>query len=98
MARHARSPVHQTERGTVRSVEVLRQLGSLPAFGQHLLDVDTGSRPQLLEHRDRALSEISAINVVRRTPPGPLLALLASRPWFAHLGDLHFRFEDSEGG
>lgn len=38
----------------------------------------------------------AAINVVRRTPPGPLLALLASRPWFAHLGDLHFRFVDSE--
>lgn len=38
----------------------------------------------------------AAINVVRRTPPGPLLALLASRPWFAHLGDLHFRFIDSE--
>jgi hypothetical protein len=40
----------------------------------------------------------AAINVVRRTPPGPLLALLASRPWFAHLGDLHFRFVDSERG
>lgn len=38
----------------------------------------------------------AAVNVVRRTPPGPLLALLASRPWFAHLGDLHFRFVDSE--
>jgi len=40
----------------------------------------------------------AAINIVRRTPPGPLLALLASRPWFAHLGDLHFRFVDSERG
>lgn len=38
----------------------------------------------------------AAINVVRRTPPGPLLALLASRPWFTHLGDLHFRFVDTE--
>lgn len=38
----------------------------------------------------------SALNVVRRTPPGPLFALLASRPWFAHVGDLHFRFVDSE--
>ncbi len=38
----------------------------------------------------------AAINVVRRCPPGPLLALLASRPWFVHVGDLHFRFNDSE--
>jgi hypothetical protein len=38
----------------------------------------------------------AAVNVVRRCPPGPLLALLASRPWFVHVGDLHFRFDDSE--
>jgi hypothetical protein len=29
----------------------------------------------------------AAINVVRRCPPGPILALLASRPWFIHVGD-----------
>jgi hypothetical protein len=38
----------------------------------------------------------AAVNIVRRCPPGPLLALLASRPWFSHVGDLHFRFDDSE--
>ena len=38
----------------------------------------------------------TAVNVVRRCPPGPILALLASRPWFVHVGDLHFRFDDSE--
>lgn len=38
----------------------------------------------------------AAINVVRRCPPAPILALLASRPWFAHVGDLHFRFIDSD--
>jgi hypothetical protein len=38
----------------------------------------------------------SAVNVVVRTPPGPLFALLASRPWFEHVGDLHFRFDDSQ--
>ncbi len=37
----------------------------------------------------------AAVNVVRRCPPGPLLALLTSRPWFVHVGDLHFRFDDS---
>jgi len=38
----------------------------------------------------------TAVNIVRRCPPGPILALLASRPWFVHVGDLHFRFDDSE--
>jgi hypothetical protein len=39
----------------------------------------------------------SAVNVEMRCPPGPIFALLASRPWFIHVGDLHFRFDDSEG-
>jgi hypothetical protein len=39
----------------------------------------------------------AAVNTVRRCPPGPLFALLETRPWFVHVGDLHFRFDDSEG-
>jgi hypothetical protein len=31
----------------------------------------------------------AAVNIVRRCPPGPILALLASRSWFVHVGDLH---------
>jgi len=38
----------------------------------------------------------AAVNIIRRCPPAPILALLASRPWFVHVGDLHFRFNDSE--
>jgi hypothetical protein len=33
----------------------------------------------------------AAVNIVRRCPPGPILALLASRPGFSHVGDLHYR-------
>lgn len=36
----------------------------------------------------------AALNLVRRIPPAPLLALLASRPRFIHVGDLHFRLEE----
>lgn len=36
----------------------------------------------------------AAINVVRRLPPGPILAILASQPNLTHLGDLHFRLTD----
>jgi hypothetical protein len=39
----------------------------------------------------------AAVNLVRRCPPEPIMALLASRPWFVHVGDLHFRFDDSAG-
>jgi hypothetical protein len=38
----------------------------------------------------------AAVNILRRCPPGPIFALLASRPWFIHVGDLHYRFDDSE--
>jgi hypothetical protein len=38
----------------------------------------------------------ASVNILRRCPPAPILALLASRPWFVHVGDLHYRFDDSE--
>lgn len=43
-----------------------------------------------------AIELYSTLNLIRRCPPAPLFALLASRPWFVHVGDLHFRFDDSE--
>ncbi len=38
----------------------------------------------------------AAVNIIRRCPPEPILALLASRPWFIHVGDLHYRIDESE--
>jgi hypothetical protein len=38
----------------------------------------------------------AAINIIRRCPPGPILTLLDSRPWFTHVGDLHYRLSDTE--
>jgi hypothetical protein len=38
----------------------------------------------------------AALNVVRRCPPGPLLAFLASSSLFVHVGDLHFRYIEAE--
>ncbi len=35
----------------------------------------------------------AAVNLVRRVPPAPLLALLANKP-FNHVGDLHFRIDE----
>jgi hypothetical protein len=38
----------------------------------------------------------AAVNVVRRCPPGPILSLLATRPGFTHVGDLHYRIAEAE--
>ena len=38
----------------------------------------------------------SALNIVRRCPPGPLLTYLVSDPKFKHVGDMHFRMADTE--
>jgi hypothetical protein len=38
----------------------------------------------------------SAINILRRTPPAPLMATLAANNSFKHIGDLYFRMNDSE--
>ena len=38
----------------------------------------------------------SAVNIVRRVPPEPLFALLATGPEFTHVGDLHFRLTELE--
>jgi hypothetical protein len=38
----------------------------------------------------------SALNIVRRCPPGPLLTHLVSQANYKHVGDLHFRMADAE--
>lgn len=40
----------------------------------------------------------AAVNIVRRSPPGPILSLLASKPFFVHVGDLHFRLVEAGSG
>jgi hypothetical protein len=39
----------------------------------------------------------SALNVVKRCPPAPLLAFLAGHSAYKHVGDLHFRMAESGG-
>jgi hypothetical protein len=38
----------------------------------------------------------SALNIIRRCPPGPLLTYLMDDPKFKHVGDMHFRLADTE--
>jgi len=48
----------------------------------------TKSSPQGHVH---AQELYAAVNLVRRVPPAPIFALLATSPIFKHVGDLHFR-------
>ena len=73
------------------------RLKKQPPFERTVVDVVrelTKLNPQGHVH---ASELYAAINLVRRCPPEPIFALLASRPWFVHVGDLHFRFDDSAG-
>jgi len=38
----------------------------------------------------------SAVNILRRVPPAPLLATLATSKDFTHVGDLHYRLAEME--
>jgi len=51
----------------------------------------TKSNPQGHVH---AQELYAAVNLVRRIPPAPLFALLATSPAFKHVGDLHFRLNE----
>lgn len=43
-----------------------------------------------------AVEVYAAVNLIRRVPPGPVFALLVSRPWFTYIGDLYFRMAGKE--
>lgn len=38
----------------------------------------------------------AAVNIIRRCPPAPILATLASSHVFTHVGDLHYRISETE--
>jgi hypothetical protein len=48
--------------------------------------------PQSAVH---AQSLYSGINVIRRLPPAPIFAELVNRSYFAHVGDLYWRFDET---
>ena len=38
----------------------------------------------------------SAVNLIKRCPPGLVLNMLSTRPWANHLGNLYFKLEDNK--
>jgi hypothetical protein len=65
---------------------------------------------QTIKHVMRELAKLSpqshvhaqelyaGINVLRRCPPGPILATLMESTWAKHLGNFYFRLEENTGG
>ena len=49
--------------------------------------------PQASVH---AKSLYSAVNVIRRLPPGPIFAELVTQSYYEHVGDLYWKLNDSE--
>lgn len=39
----------------------------------------------------------AGVNIVRRSPPGPIFSLLTTHPAFKHVGDLYYRLDDTAG-
>ncbi len=38
----------------------------------------------------------AAVNVIKRSPPGPIFSILNSQPKFVHVGDLYYRLEETQ--
>lgn len=64
---------------------------SFPDLTKNLMRELTKLSPQGHVH----VQELYAgINILRRVPPAPLMALLATYPEYTHVGDLHFRLDE----
>jgi hypothetical protein len=69
-----------------------RQRGTLPQTVKTMMFELGKLSPQGHVH---AQELYAAVNVIRRSPPGPILSILLENSWAAHLGDLYFRLDDS---
>lgn len=65
---------------------------SFPDLTKNLMRELTKLSPQGHVH----VQELYAgINIMRRVPPAPLMALLATHPEYTHVGDLHYRLDEA---
>jgi hypothetical protein len=67
-----------------------------PPFEKILVNTVQELAKEAPQNHVHASEVYAAINVIMRCPPAPILGIMASRPWFVHVGDLHFRLDSSE--
>lgn len=65
----------------------------LEKLAREMLQKLSGLTPQGHVHAEELYS---AVNILRRVPPAPLLATLATSKVFTHVGDLHYRLTEME--
>jgi hypothetical protein len=69
------------------------------ASGERLLQIMIGIIPELIklspQHTVHAKTIYSAVNVLKRVPPGPVFALLSTEPCFISMGDGYWTFDEA---
>jgi len=73
-------------------VQVTKNRPSLQKLIRDMLKELAKLTPQGHVHAEELYS---AVNILRRVPPAPLFAMLASTADFVHVGDLHFRLAEN---
>ncbi len=81
--------------------KALEQIWSQPrkenrSFDDFLLDIVRDLARLTPQSHVHAAELYAAVNTIRRCPPGLMLATLASNPRFVHVGDMHFRINDTD--
>ena len=69
-----------------------------PAFDKLVADMMRELVKLNVQGHVHAQELYSALNIVRRCPPGPLMAFLAGSSKYKHVGDLHYRLAETDGG
>jgi hypothetical protein len=75
--------------------QMVKSRQPLPKIVKNVLHELAKLTPQGHVHAEELYS---AVNILRRIPPAPLLALLASSKEFSHIGDLYFRLAETAEG
>ncbi len=70
-----------------------QMLKARPSFEKLVMDMVRELSKLNVQGHVHAQEVYSAVNIVRRCPPGPLLAVLAQTQHYVHVGDLHFRLQ-----
>ena len=76
------------------AVDVLWEKETKRSFGQLVVNMIREMSKLTPQGHVHAQELYSAINIVRRTPPAQLFAVLATLPEVTHVGDMHFRISE----
>lgn len=71
-------------------------LKARPPFEKLVMDMTRELSKLNVQGHVHAQEVYSAVNIIRRCPPGPVLATLAQTKAYIHVGDLHFRPKSTE--